>query len=291
MRPRLPALLALAGFLVVAAAGGARSSSSSQPCNGGACSSLVHYPVKGTTHYAVFNVPELPKSVGPTFFVYYNIDWQAAGPAGSFARMNQFVPQLMLGNPLDGSGGPPDYKPKWHEHSTWCFGAQYFFEIFNATSNKTEAHAATGKTYDCKPGEELFTEFTLSEDWVWTLRMGVVGDPSRVSTVVAAKPFMGLLPASQTSSWSEDVYSKAWSNTCWELYGIGKAENYPSSDMRYTINISTSEPGSIPWSNWGTQSPSCPGHPTMTISTKETPTAQIITWDVNRTAAAAAAQD
>jgi hypothetical protein len=38
--------------------------------------------------------------------------------------MNQFVPQLMLGNPLDGSSGPPLYKPKWHAHNTWCFGAQ-----------------------------------------------------------------------------------------------------------------------------------------------------------------------
>jgi hypothetical protein len=42
----------------------------------------VHYPVRGTTHYAEFNVPKLPETVGPTFFVYYNIDWQAAGPPG-----------------------------------------------------------------------------------------------------------------------------------------------------------------------------------------------------------------
>jgi len=35
--------------------------------------------------------------------------------------------------------------------------------------------------------------------------------------VVAEKPFMGMLPENQTKSWSEDIYSKAWSNTCWEL--------------------------------------------------------------------------
>lgn len=47
--------------------------------------------------------------------------------------------------------------------------------------------------------------------------MGVKGDKTRLSTVVAKQPFMGMI-ADQTSSWSEDVYSKAWSNTCWELY-------------------------------------------------------------------------
>jgi hypothetical protein len=66
---------------------------------------------------------------------------------GSYARMNQFVPQLMLGNPLDGSSGPPDYKPLWNQRKTWVFGAQYFFEIFNATKNATQGHAATGTTY------------------------------------------------------------------------------------------------------------------------------------------------
>jgi len=61
--------------------------------------------------------------------------------------MNQFVPQLMLGNPLDGSSGPPDYKPLWNQRKTWVFGAQYFFEIFNATKNATQGNAATGTTY------------------------------------------------------------------------------------------------------------------------------------------------
>jgi hypothetical protein len=36
----------------------------------------------------------------------------------SYGRMNQFVPQLILGNALDGSSGAPAYKPKWGEHKT-----------------------------------------------------------------------------------------------------------------------------------------------------------------------------
>ena len=66
--------------------------------------------------------------------------------------MNQFVPQLMLGNPLCDSTGPPLYKPIWHEHTTWVIGSQYFFELFNHTANKTEGHAATGELFDVKAG-------------------------------------------------------------------------------------------------------------------------------------------
>jgi hypothetical protein len=96
-------LLLTSGLAAAVVASSAAPAPPPPKCNGGFCSSLAHYPCAGTTHYAEFNVPELPLAVGPTFFVYYNIDWQAAGPKGSAARMNQFVPQLMLGHPLDGS--------------------------------------------------------------------------------------------------------------------------------------------------------------------------------------------
>ena len=75
-----------------------------------------------------------------------------------------------------------------------------------------EGHAATGEAYSAKQGEKIWTKFTLSKDWVWTLGMGklwlsivylywnllcvcagVVGDPKRTSTVVSDKPFMGLV--------------------------------------------------------------------------------------------------
>ena len=39
------------------------------------------------------------------------------------ASRAQFVPQLILGSALDSSSGPPDYKPAWHTHTTWAFGA------------------------------------------------------------------------------------------------------------------------------------------------------------------------
>jgi hypothetical protein len=177
--------------------------------------------------------------------------------------------------------GPPLYKPQWNVTKTWTFGAQYFFELFNATSNATQAHAATGVTYPTKSGEIIFTSFELSADYTWTLRMGVKGDPSRLSTVVAKQPFMGLIEA-ETKSWAEPVYSKAWSNTCWELYGIGSADNYPRSDQRTTVTI-TNKQAPIKWSKWSTRQATCPGAPVASISSTETAHSQTIVWDVNRT--------
>ena len=259
----------------------ATSSAAAPPaCNGGMCSSLAHYSVRNTTSYAEFDVPKLLVKVGPTFFIYYNIDWQAAGPKGSDARMNQFVPQLMLGNPLCDSTGPPDYKPIWHEQKTWVFGAQYFFEIFDQAANKTQGHAATGKTYPTKEGETIYTKYTLSDDWVWTLEMGVKGDATRVSTVVVPKPFMGLLPESQTSSWSEPVYASAWGNACWELYGVEGGPTYPGG-MTFTWTVSHVEGTEPTWAKWSAQTPTCPGHPEQTISQVDSPDKQEVTWKIS----------
>lgn len=63
----------------------------------------------------------------------------------SNGRMNQFVPQLILGNALDGSSGAPAFKPKWGMHTKWSFGAHYFFETYDASSNSTVGHAAYGE--------------------------------------------------------------------------------------------------------------------------------------------------
>ena len=242
----------------------------------------MHYPIVGSSHYSEFNVPALPTDIANCYYIYYNIDWQPAGPPSVKQAMNQFVPQLMLGEALDDSSNAPHYLPRWHNHKTWVFGAQYFFEIFNTTTNKTEPHAATGTTFPTVPGDVLYTSFTLSDDWAWTLTMGVKGDETRISTVLVKQPFMGLLPASETTSWSETVYDKAWSNTCWELYGVTREQQYPSNDMNYVINISTNVSGSVQWNNWTTKHSTCPGSPVVTISNKNTPTKQTILWNVRR---------
>ena len=53
--------------------------------------------------------------------------------------MNQFVNQLMLGQPLYGSTGPPSYNPLCMPAPTWIFAAQYFMEIFPNGTAKAAA--------------------------------------------------------------------------------------------------------------------------------------------------------
>ena len=101
--------------------------------------------------------------------------------------MNQFVPQLILGNALDGTSGPPDYKPHFGHHDTYKFGAHYFFEHVNGSG------AAYGTLFPAYVGETLYTSFVqhpigADGDFGWTLTMGAMNDSSRTSTVVADKP-------------------------------------------------------------------------------------------------------
>ena len=233
--------------------------------------------------------------------------------------MNQFVPQLMLGNPLCNSTGPPLYKPIWHKFDTWVFGAQYFFEIFNKTANKTQAHAATGELFPTREGEVIYTSFDLDKStWSWTLTMGVRGDATRVSTLIVPAPFMGLIKE-ETSSWSEPVYAKAVSNACWELYGIAGAENvsvcasqlllaptnihttrppvparspcrapypkqYPRSNMTIVMQADLAhEDEAFDWSTrWRFNNMTCEGHPSQRLRESHTSFSQSVQWDLFR---------
>ena len=261
-------------------------------CDGGTCCGMAHYPVRGTHHYAEFDVPALPELIdeAATYYIYYNIDWQRAGPEGSDARMNQFVPQLMLGNALSGSSGAPYYLPEWHMSTSWIFGAQYFFELFNQTTNSTQGKAAVGTAYPAVEGEVLYTSFELDDTYEWTITMGVKGDDSRTSVVHVPKPFMGLLPEEQTKSWAEDVYASAWSNSCWELYGMDQTgKRYPGSsryDMRVKVDEATQ--GSFDWdTDWHFSTPDCPGHPQQSVGEAHTAAEQHVLWNLTYPAAIA----
>lgn len=247
-------------------------------CKGGACAGQAVYPVGvGIHYYGEFDVPALPAKLdGITYFIYFNIFFGDSKPNG---RMNQFVPQLMLGNPLCESTGPPLYKPIWKMHDTWVFGSQYFFEIFNVTSNKTEAHAATGKVVSVVKGEILWTQFELDSNWVWKLSMGVKGDPSRVSTVIVPKPYMGLLP-NEANSWNEKTFDHCHVSSCWELYGMRDRDHYPGSGSNYDMRITVDTPGQFKWyTSWSEREvPDCPGHPESNITENHNDTQQDVYW-------------
>jgi hypothetical protein len=201
-------------------------------------------------------VPELPKQMdGITYYLWTDIFFGDA----SLGRMNQLVPQLLLGNVLDSSSGIPDYQPYWHKHYSWSFGAHYFFEVENSEDETIESHAAYGDLHPTWPGESLYTTFELSSPGEenehspkWTLTMGVVGDDTRVSTLVVARPYMGLGVDwdEPTVSWTEPAYRNMCLNACWELYGATDADHLPSSGARYALSIEQPEPASYPFTTW-----------------------------------------
>lgn len=194
--------------------------------------------------------------------------------------MNQFVNQLMLGQALYGSTGAPSYDPVWGSAPSWFFAAQYFMEIYpNGT-----AKAASGPFYNCSQRDILWTEYALSEDWAWTLSMGVVGDAARTSTLRVEQPFMGML-APETSSWSEPAYGVAHYNGCWELYGVAPygGTHYPSGsssyDLRTVLGPGQAEPAwQQVWTNIETAS--CPRHPNASFAEIHNQTQQDVLWNI-----------
>lgn len=190
-------------------------------------------------------VPQYPKKLdGITYYLWTDIFFGDE----SLGRMNQLVPQLLLGSVLDDSSGPPDYKPKWHTHETWMFGAHYFFETLNLTTLKNEGHAAYGELFPAHPGETLYTLFEMTLEGtdddvfypIWTLTMQVQGDPSRTSILYIRHPYMGMGMhwPQPTTSWFEPHYAHLCLNSCWEMYGASDGDHLPSSGAIYNLTIS-----------------------------------------------------
>ena len=142
--------------------------------------------------YSEMTVPAYPRAQdGITYFIWTDLFFADEGTG----IMNQFVPQLLLGEVLSGSTGPPDYNPTFSTISSWMYGAHYFFELLE--NNQTVAKAAYGPLFPARVGETLFTLFEARPNPAtgapeWTLKMGAVADPTRTSTLFVPKPYMGL---------------------------------------------------------------------------------------------------
>lgn len=247
-------------------------------CAGGICIGMTNgpheggnasYPVSwngqtGTYVEALMTVPPLPQMIdaSTTYYLWTDIFFGD----GEGGRMNQFVPQLILGSALDGSSGPPHYKPQWNDiHQTWSFAAHYFFELEPSTNNNNnnepEAHAAYGQFYPAHEGEILRTTFELlpkenhssvssskGDNFpYWKLTMEVEGDPSRRSTLVIEQPYMGMTGTS--ANWLEHPYRNMCLNSCWEIYGADTAAKLPSGGSSYRLDIRQSS-GSFNFTTW-----------------------------------------
>ena len=227
-----------------------QKTASNSTCTGGLCMGpRGSYPWKPlsypwTTYTSVMGtmvVPGYPKTTDDiTYYIWTDLQFGDAG----LGYMNQFVPQLVLGEALDGSSDFPNYEPRWGHHKTWMFGAHYFFQVYtNESRTEYEAHAAYGELYPASPGEMLYTQFNAAgplEAPVWTLTMGVVGDSTRVSTIVVPQPYMGLGAKWKTPSisWAEANYTNMSSHSCWELYGANDLARFPSTGTSYSHDFS-----------------------------------------------------
>jgi hypothetical protein len=242
--------------------------------------------------YSTFQVPPLPNNfdtANNTYYDYLNIFWRSQ-PTGGY--MNQFVPQLMLGNALANSTNYPDYEPKWIQLDSWHIGAQYFMGICRdpTTShcpNDWIAKAATGKLVTVFPGEVIETSFELvpvRNRFEWHLRMGVVGDVARSSIVVADTPFMGLLNNS-SNRWMDGLYENVYVGSCLENYGMQGPDNYPQT---WQIDVSIRSPTVLPvtagggswWSDWRLEHErSCDWQPQSLVSSRNGSHWQTAIWN------------
>ena len=74
-----------------------------------------------------------------------------------------------------------------------------------------------------------------------------MGDRVPPSVVEAHAPYMGLVPSAP--SWDAEVYSLAYAGSCWELYGMQRATDYPPY-MHYTHTLRAPAHETF-WQGWG----------------------------------------
>ena len=265
-------------------------------CNGGLCVGMRGGPHEGgPSHYVVGNastgftsvrstmtVPLYPKEMdGITYFFWSDLFFGDM----SQGRMNQIVPQLLLGEVLSGSTGPPDYNPIYSTFSTWMFGAHYFFEVLNASTLQIDAKAAYGGLYPALEGETIFTTFDVYAGPfgpAWLVRMGVEGDATRVSEIRVEQPYMGLGRdwAVPSTSWAELNYTDVCINSCWEIYGGVDADHLPSSGAEYEIVITRGEKQTYPWVAQWDQDEGAGSCFHSNISESHTQTVQTVNWGI-----------
>ena len=120
----------------------------------------VGNPVEGFTFLnSTMTVPGYPSIIDESMTYYIWTDVFFGDMASG--RMNQFVPQLVLGSALSGSTNYPNFTPKYMYHTTWKFGAHYFFEVFNETTRSVQGKAAYGDMFDAYVGNNYLRRFAL----------------------------------------------------------------------------------------------------------------------------------
>jgi len=186
--------------------------------------------------------------------------------AGNYGFMNQFVPQLELGEALCGSTGAAGGYASGScaivaPLRQWVIQAQYFFGVLNASGLPDPAgvgwtpHAVTGETVPVFPGEVVVTNFTQLRNGTWLLQFSVdeeaAGDeggrnsgpiPGRGSTrsvVQVDHPYMNA-----RFSWLHADFNHTLAGACNEVYNLqqGRPGDVPRP-LQMNITVTDADAG------------------------------------------------
>ena len=159
-----------------------------------------------------FIVPPLPTprtwnyKVG-TVYQWGDVDFDSYGSKGKYKlsdyQFNQIVPQLILGNVLDGNNA--GFAPAWHQRDTWGIQAQYYWH--NATT--ATSYAQAGSIINVNPGDEITTTINFNARTgtiVTSIADKSLSGSVGVSTITIARPFPN--DPSLFASWS-DFFNRA----------------------------------------------------------------------------------
>jgi hypothetical protein len=152
-------------------------------------------PAQNWTLQYQFVVPPTPNS--PTWnyqlgtvYQWGDVDFDDYGSSGSFPLSNysisQIVPQLIIGNALDGNNA--NYTPSWTPQSSWGIQAQYYW--YNPTTNTS--YAQTGSIVKVNPGDVITTTIAYTQSngtIVATISDNNISGSAGASTITIPRPF------------------------------------------------------------------------------------------------------
>jgi len=145
--------------------------------------------------------PPLPQgefnSTTHTVYVWGDVDFDDYGQFGRVqgrksaanlhsCKMNQIVPQVMIGNCL--AGNDDDYSPRWKRLDSWMIQAQYYWQT--EEGERHGSRALCGDLVHVNPGEILRTviQYCSAKGHIEVI-ISVKAEPNKRSKIVIERPF------------------------------------------------------------------------------------------------------
>lgn len=227
------------------------------------------YPANPNMQFiARTRVPPIPPTFRPeeaTTYYYLNLVMPDDGNSDAnnwtkgYGFMNQFVPQLELGEALCGStGAAGGYQTGAcsivDPLRQWVIQSQYFFGVLNHSGVPDPAgvswtgHAVTGETIPVFPGEVVVTNFTQMKNGTWLLQFSVdvsapppggpiEGRGNVMSVVQVDHPYMN-----PDFSWLHPDFNHTLAGACNEVYNLQPREGDVARPLEMNITIIDSSP-------------------------------------------------